>query len=64
MNYVLSKIFFDVTTNAMEPLISVVRSATKRRKLFSSEESTLKAVYLAILLAAKNIRQLSIGVKR
>lgn len=41
------------TTNAIESLNSVIRSATKRRKLFPSDESALKVVYLAISQAAK-----------
>lgn len=41
------------TTNAIESLNSVIRSATKRRKLFPSDESALKVVYLAISQASK-----------
>jgi len=41
------------TTNAIESLNSVIRSATKRRKLFPSDESALKVIYLAISQAAK-----------
>ncbi|GAC1610518.1 MAG: IS256 family transposase [Aquirhabdus sp.] len=41
------------TTNAIESLNSVIRAATKRRKLFPSDESALKVVYLAISQAAK-----------
>jgi transposase-like protein len=41
------------TTNAIESLNSVIRSATKRRKLFPSDESAMKVVYLAISQAAK-----------
>lgn len=41
------------TTNAVESLNSVIRSATKRRKLFPSDESALKVVYLAIEQAAR-----------
>ncbi|MET3138875.1 transposase-like protein [Undibacterium sp. GrIS 1.2] len=32
---------------------SVIRSATKRRKLFPSDDSALKVVYLAIAQASK-----------
>ena len=41
------------TTNAIESLNSVIRSATKRRKLFPNDESALKVIYLAISQAAK-----------
>lgn len=41
------------TTNAIESLNSVIRSATKRRKLFPNNESAMKVVYLAISQAAK-----------
>lgn len=41
------------TTNAIEPLNSVVRSATKKRKLFPNENSALKVIYLAIMQASK-----------
>lgn len=41
------------TTNAIESLNSVIRSATKRRKLFPSDDSALKVIYLAISQAAK-----------
>lgn len=41
------------TTNAIESLNSVIRKATKRRKLFPSDESAMKVVYLAIDQAAK-----------
>ncbi len=34
-------------------LNSVIRSATKRRKLFPSDDSALKVIYLAISQAAK-----------
>jgi len=42
------------TTNAIESLNSVIRSATKRRKLFPSDESARKVIYLAIAQASKN----------
>lgn len=41
------------TTNAIESLNSVIRKATKRRKLFPSDDSAMKVVYLAIDQAAK-----------
>ncbi len=41
------------TTNAIESLNSVIRKATKRRKLFPSDESAMKVVYLAIQDASR-----------
>jgi len=41
------------TTNAIESLNSVIRCATKRRKLFPSDESAIKVIYLAITQASK-----------
>ena len=41
------------TTNAIESLNSVIRKATKRRKLFPSDDSAMKVVYLAIDQASK-----------
>jgi putative transposase len=41
------------TTNAIESLNSVIRKATRRRKLFPSDESAQKVVFLAIQDAAK-----------
>lgn len=41
------------TTNAIESMNSVIRKATQRRKLFPSDESALKVVFLAIQNAAK-----------
>jgi len=41
------------TTNAIESLNSVIRSATKRRKLFPSDESAIKVIYLAITQASR-----------
>lgn len=41
------------TTNAIESLNSVIRSATKRRKLFPSDDSAMKVVYLAIQNASR-----------
>ena len=39
------------TTNAIEPLISVICKATKRGKLFPTEDSAIKIVYLAVQAA-------------
>lgn len=41
------------TTNAIESLNSVIRKATKQRKVFPTDESAMKVVYLAIQAAAK-----------
>ena len=41
------------TTNAIESLNSVIRKATKKRKLFPSDEAATKVVYLAITAASK-----------
>ena len=41
------------TTNAIESLNSVIRKAIKKRKLFPTDESAKKVVYLAIRDAAK-----------
>jgi putative transposase len=41
------------TTNAIESLNSVIRKATRKRKVFPSDESALKVVYLATQAAAK-----------
>jgi transposase-like protein len=41
------------TTNAIESLNSVIRAATKRRKVFPTDESAKKVVYLAIMQASK-----------
>ena len=41
------------TTNAIESLSSVIRKATKKRKHFTTNISTLKVVYLAVNQAAK-----------
>lgn len=41
------------TTNAIESLNSVIRKATKRRKLFPNDDSAMKVVYLAIQDASK-----------
>ncbi len=42
------------TTNAIESLNSVLRKATKQRKLFTTDDSELKVAYLAIQQASKN----------
>ena len=44
---------FIYTTNAIESLNSVVRKAIRKRKLFPSDDSARKVVYLAILDASK-----------
>lgn len=41
------------TTNAIESLNSVIRKATKKRKLFPTDDSALKVVYLAVNQASK-----------
>ena len=41
------------TTNAIESLNSVIRHSTKKRKIFSSDDSVKKVVYLAIMAASK-----------
>ena len=41
------------TTNAIESLNSVIRKAIKKRKLFPTDESAKKVVYLAIRDAAE-----------
>ena len=41
------------TTNAIESLNSVIRKATKRRKLFPADESAMKVVFLVIQAASK-----------
>lgn len=41
------------TTNAIESLNSVIRKATKRRKLFPSDDSALKVAFLVIQQASK-----------
>jgi len=40
------------TTNAIESLNSVIRQATKKRKVFPTDESALKVIYLATQAAA------------
>ncbi|WP_446084069.1 transposase [Acinetobacter sp. 1125_18A] len=41
------------TTNAIESLNSVIRHSTKKRKIFSSDDSVKKVIYLATTNAAK-----------
>lgn len=41
------------TTNAIESLNSVIRKATKKRKIFPTDDSAMKVVYLAIQEASK-----------
>lgn len=41
------------TTNAIESVNSVIRKATKKRKVFPTDEAALKVVYLAIQAASK-----------
>lgn len=41
------------TTNTIESLNSVIRKATKRRKLFLDDESALKIAFLAIQQASR-----------
>ena len=41
------------TTNAIESLNSVIRQATKKRKIFPTDDSVRKVVYLAIEAASK-----------
>ena len=41
------------TTNAIESLNSVIRKAIRNRKIFPSDQSALKVVYLAIKQASQ-----------
>jgi transposase-like protein len=41
------------TTNAIESLSSVIRKALKKRKLFPTDDSAKKVIYLAIQDASK-----------
>ncbi len=43
------------TTNAIESLNSVIRAAIKKRKVFPTDDSVRKVVYLAIKDASKKI---------
>ena len=40
------------TTNAIESLNSVIRKAIRNRKIFPSDQSALKLVYLAVMQAS------------
>lgn len=42
------------TTNAIESLNSVIRAAIKKRKVFPTDDSVRKVVYLAIKDTSKN----------
>jgi len=42
------------TTNAIEPLNSVIRKAIKKRKLFPTDDAAKKVIYLAIQQHQKN----------
>jgi transposase-like protein len=41
------------TTNAIESLNSVIRKATKKRKVFPTDDAAKKVIYLAIQEASK-----------
>ncbi len=41
------------TTNAIESLNSVIRKATKQRKIFPTDDSAMKVVYLAMQAASR-----------
>lgn len=41
------------TTNAIESLNSVIHKATKQRKIFPTDDSAMKVVYLAMQSASK-----------
>jgi len=41
------------TTNAIESLNSVIRKATNKRKVFPTDESAMKVVYLAVIQATE-----------
>ena len=43
----------DVVTSAIESLNSVIRKATKKRKLFPNDDAALKVVYLAVNQASR-----------
>ena len=47
------------TTNAIESLNSVIRKATKKRKVFPTDDSAKKVVYLAIRQASEKWRELT-----
>ena len=48
-----SRLHFVAEANAVESLNSVIRSATIRRKVFPSDDSVIKAVYLAVEQASQ-----------
>ena len=56
------------TTNAIESLNSVIRKAVNKRKLFPTDDSAMKVVYLAIREASKKwtmpIRNWKAALKR
>lgn len=56
------------TTNAIESLNSMIRKAIKKRKLFPSDDSAKKVIYLAIQEASKKwtmpIRNWEIALNR
>tara|TARA_R100000005_G_scaffold61204_1_gene31410 strand:+ start:2848 stop:3369 length:522 start_codon:yes stop_codon:yes gene_type:complete len=56
------------TTNAIESLNSVIRKAVRKRKLFPTDDSTMKVIYLAIREASKkwtmSIRNRKLTLKR
>lgn len=41
------------TTNAIESINSVIRTAVAKRKIFPSDEAAMKVIYLAIQSASK-----------
>ena len=43
------------TTNAIESLNSVIRQAIKKRKIFPTDDSVRKVIYLAIQSASKKM---------
>lgn len=49
--YEIRKIFY--TTNAIESLNSVIRKAIRNRKIFPSDKSALKVIYLAVKKASE-----------
>jgi putative transposase len=49
------------TTNAIESLNSVIRKATRKRKIFPTGDSAIKVVYLAMQAAAN--QELEAGSK-
>jgi len=49
--YAIRKIFY--TTNAIESLNSVIRKAIRNRKIFPTDQSALKVIYLAVKKASE-----------